>query len=137
MTPPVGAKKIPEAATMQSACYLPHLMANSPTLLACPIPEPHELCGSGEIIDLSETGKEYNLTEFCWIRDNVEKVLSIVPGIQPQKDEGNLSFGANLCPRPGYTIPCWASYLDSLSLEKRLAWHPTHGSYLTNICGWL
>lgn len=57
-------------------------------------------------LDLSETGKGYNLTEFCWIRDNIEKVLSIVPDMQPQRDEGNLSFGANLCSSPGYTISC-------------------------------
>lgn len=37
--------------------------------------------------DLSETGKGFKLAELCWIRDNVDKVLSEVPDMQSQKDD--------------------------------------------------
>lgn len=59
-----------------------------------------------KLLDLSEIGKGYTFAEFCWVRDNVDKVLSIVPGMQPQRGDRNLSFGADLCSSPGYAISC-------------------------------
>ena len=38
-----------------------------------------------KLLDLSETGKGYNLAEFCWIRHNVDEVPSIVRDVQPQR----------------------------------------------------
>lgn len=81
MAPPVGAKKIPEAATVQSASHLLQLVASSPALLPYPptIPHPHELYGPGEICWTSlKQEKGHSLAEFCSIRDNVDKVLGVL-----------------------------------------------------------
>lgn len=57
-----------------------------------------------KLLDLSGTGEGYNLGEFCWTRDHVGKVLSVVPDMQPPRGDQNPSFGADLCSRPGHDV---------------------------------
>lgn len=71
-----------------------------------------------KLLDLSERGKEYRFAEFCWIRDSADKVLSEVPGVQPQRGNRNLSFGSDLCSRPGYAISCCVILGKSLILRE-------------------